>query len=251
MTVLVELFAGLASVTQAAFGLTPPCSRHGSKAGYSRKILEELEIDGERPDYCLLVDSDPLLCMALKDLFHRPAQLAREVKDLAWSEEDPKRVWEMARDYRNGSAAAWWLWCAGAFRGVGMYRGEHKLRPNLDGFSPNRDELVRRIAARPSLEDEVGILCMSAMDVALIGGAAVYMDAPYQNTSDYEASESFDLELLAYNWTEVGSKVVISEGRPMNLPGFKEPLEITGDRRGQSRKDSNNLREFLMTSERP
>lgn len=247
---MVELFAGLAAVTQAAFGLEPPCSRHGCKTGYAKTILRHLELDDVRPDYCLLVDSDPSLVAALRDLFHRPKQLAAEVDQLAWRSNDPKVVWEEARAERDGSTAAWWLACAGSFRGVGFYRGEHKHRPNLDGFSPSREELIRRIAARPSLEEEVGIVCMSAMDVELMQGAAVYMDPEYEGTSKYSGTKPFDIELLAYNWSEIGSKVAVSEGKKLELPGF-DAFEITNERRGQSRKDSVNSREFLMVSRRP
>lgn len=249
--VLVELFAGMAAVTQAAFGLEPPCSRHGCKTGYTKPILKALGIEpDEVPDYVLLVDSDPHLCRALKDLFHRPRQLAQEVQELAFRNPDAKATWEAAYEEREGSSAAWWLACAGSFRGVGSYRGEHVHRPNLDGFSPNRNELVRRISARPKFENEVGVVCMSAMDVELMKGALVYIDAPYIETTPYENELPFDVELLAYNWTEMGSKVVISEGKPLQIPGF-DVVEITNERRGQERKDSNNRREYLMVSRSP
>lgn len=240
--VLVEPFCGLAAVTLSYFGLQPPCSRHGCKTGYAAAIRPHL---GEAFDYFVLSDVDRALTHALRDLCHRPEQLAAEVSALARESPDARECWEFARREKEGSTAAWWIWCAGAFRGVGNWRGEHSRRPNSDGgFSPNRNELARRIAARPKLK-RVEVVCSVAGAVEASPNSVAYLDPPYHNTADYPTKAKFDLRELAFDWHEAGARVVVSEATPRYWGDAAEHVEITHRREGQSRKDSLDKSEWL------
>jgi hypothetical protein len=242
--VLVEPFAGLAALSHSLFWLLPPCSRLGSKAAYAGAIAKALKLQ-PLPERVILADVDAGLVRAMKALFHRPQQLALQVSKLATRGRDARRCWDMAKEERNENPAAWWLWAAGAWRGVGRYRGEHIHRPNLDGFSPNRDELVRRIASRPILR-QVSILRCSAAEVEPFKNATVYLDPPFagRDRVQYESGvEPFDLEGIARSWVEAGSVVAVSEAKPLRWRGFRSQ-EITGERRGAKSA----LREWLAVS---
>lgn len=238
----VELFAGLAAWTLNLHGARPPASRIGAKTGYAGAISRALGVRG-RPERVVLVDADQALVNAMRHLLHEPKYLANAVHLQALAGHRklvPYQVWTDARERRHldgfVGAAAWWLYTSGARGGVGGFKGEHKLRPSVDGFIPSRESLVARLGRSPALP-HVDVVCADATLVEPIPGAVVYMDPPYEGRQGYGAAPFAmeDVVPIARRWHAAGCKVAISYDAPLAPLGWPS-VEITEARFGQTRR---------------
>lgn len=241
MTVLVELYAGLASLTWHFMQLRPPVSRIGAKTGYAVALARELDLNVP-PAAVLLVERDPLVANVLRVLTQPgdAALVANEVEALGSL--PPRVAWERCRDSREDPAgthteraARWLLHAAGARGGIGGFKGTHKLRPSVDGFIPSRASLVQRLRAWRSPPFPVEVRCCAAEVVVPLPRATVYLDPPYDGRQSYGGGRVLPVETIALRWAAVGCVVGISEGRPLALPGWRS-VDLTARRQGQYRR---------------
>lgn len=231
-------------------GQQPPCSRIGSKWGYAPQICHALGLKGCELEDVWLVEADLALANAVAWLLRRPVDLANAVELAALGE--PRNVWHRARDVARESfpdtveaAAAWWLWVAGARGGIGGFKGQHKLRPNVDGFIPGRISLIERI--RSSQPIPAQILTMDARDFDPPAGAIVYIDPPYHGAQGYGPElPRGDVQRLASEWHSLGCTVGVSEREPLILTGARH-VELTDLRAGQFRRSLTRSRVEWLT----
>lgn len=236
----VELCAGLASVTLHLFGTKPPVARVGSKAGYAADVARLLEL--ERPEKALLVEADPHLANLLEYLVQDARALAHVIAGREWDVGSPTAVWRACRRERFDAegpmtrAAAHLVWICGARGGIGGFKGEHKLRPSVDGFIPSRASLLRRLERLADVlpAGKISVRCEDARRVRPRKNAVVYIDPPYQDRQGfgYELPRA-DMLAVARRWAAVGCRVGISEAEPLPLLGWRSRALI---RHGQNRR---------------
>ena len=250
----VEACCGLGTLTlHMTQGAKPPVSRIGSKAGYVAPILEALG----RSSFSryILWDADHRLVNAVRWMFHDPEAIAACIERY-WLLREAEECWKAAKKSKGVeattavSAAAWWLWGAGARGGVGGFKGKHKHRPNVDGFIPSRQSLVKRfreLKPQPGVE----VHCTDGRYSCLCPqGSVVYLDPPYVDTTGYEVRLSrVDLLHLVKRMCPHAKRIVISEQEPLRIAGAQH-IDITKQRKGQARKSlSRSTSEWLTVVE--
>lgn len=229
---LIELCAGTGAVSYAAVAAPRfPASRIGSKTGYVTPIFEALGI--RTPiDTALLVEADERLTQIHAALASDPDALADALEERLST--PAERTWREAR--LRSDPASCLLTLAGARGGVGGFKGLHKLRPNVDGFIPSRQSLIKRVRAFAAHKGKCVTLQadVTELDPEAYAPTRVYCDPPYQGRQGYDCALGLRVEILAQRWRSAGHLVVVSEARP--LPGADSVIEITSHRRGQNRR---------------
>ena len=222
---LIEMCAGTAAVALAAMAAPGfPASRRGSKRGWTAPILSALGVvvPVER---VLLVEIDPALCDLYVQLFSAPHRLADEIESRAFT--DAREEWARAR--AGSGAADVLLTIAGSRGGTrdGGFKGLHKLRASVDGFTPTRASLAARVREFAGFQGRVDVLCADASLVlpSAYQGTAVYIDPPYVGRRGYECDVPVDTGVIAAGWRDAGHRIVVSEARP--LPDADDTIDIT------------------------
>ena len=205
-------------------------------------ILEALGV-AVPVDRALLIEIDPALCSLLVALFSDPESIADDID--ARSGTNARDEWARARG--GTSPADVLLTIAGSRGGTrdGGFKGLHKLRASVDGFTPNRRALAARVREFTTVRGRVDVLCADAACVIASDyeATAVYIDPPYFGRRGYGQTLA-DPAGIARIWTEAGHRVVVSETFP--LRGAVATHEITNLRAGQSRqRNSNDNTEWL------
>lgn len=246
---LIELCAGTAAVSLAALGAPEfPVSRFGSKRGYADAILRRMGLARggllEHASELVLVEADPRVAGVLKALLTEPGKLYEGLLEVRRGGHHltERQLWQRVR-WEPGPAKSL-VWMAGARGGIGRWRGDHKLRPQSGGFSPNLDELQRRVAefARWVRERgwvvEVKVVCEDLWKVSSsrYSPSLVYFDPPYPGETQYRHRLEREPGHIALGWHESGHHVFMSYDRPITerTRGMRCE-EITGERVGQAR----------------
>lgn len=235
---LIEMCAGTAAVGLAAIGAPGfPASRRGSKRGWTTPILKALGI--EPPvRRILLVEIDPALCGLYERLFNDSSRLADEIEARSFSE--ARTEWSRAR--AGDGAADVLLTIAGSRGGTrdGGFKGTHKLRASVDGFTPTRTSLAARVRGLAGFGGRVDVLCADAGLVvpSVYSATAVYIDPPYAGRRGYDRDAAIDPSSIAERWRDAGHRVVVSEAVP--IPRADAAIDITSQRAGQARRSNVN-----------
>ncbi len=250
----IELCAGSAALTLWMNEKQHPVVAYaGGKAGYAEEILKILHPEGIR--HFVLVDLGPW-----GRTWETLIRYSENVADVLLSkkEEEPLEVRTWALEHIRSisevvAAAAHLLVIASTYGGFekGGFKGRHKHRPNVDGFIPNRRNLAQRVR---SLKIPSSIKAYHA-DAGTIDPfpALVYIDPPYRGTTKYSASFSrASVVTTAIRWSNAGSRVVVSEGEPIEelvALGWS-CKEITKARKGQKRTNTRSVEEWLTWDRR-
>lgn len=245
---LVEPYAGFAGLTlYLLFGMGSPASRIGNKTCYAPDIGRKLvPMDGV-VDRALLVDADPAVVNFWTYLPDLPRVLPPRL------EGPPRTVWERARKERSDpgaeGAAAWLTWTAGARGGIGGFKGEHKLRPSVDGFIPARPSLLRRIVALSGRWKNVEVRLGRAEDLVFAPDDLAYMDPPYQGgVEGYDATT--DIPAIVQTWKNAKNaarRAISANAKRAYGPGVFGfdgqwvPVERTGQMRRSLTRSSDEL----------
>ena len=230
--VLVEGCAGMAAVSWAAFGMTPPVSYQGGKRGYAADILRHLRI--WRPERIVLVETDPWVAAALRCAWSAPdrARAVAICRESAEPEERQRARWNALREAMQAGrlapdspdAGAIWLWMRP--RTVPFVQ-PHEARASdwmprahpRDGSSQWAIGAPATSLARPLPPCRVEVRCASIADQAPIPGAILYLDPPYQGTTGYADGATLTrAEVLAAagRWRDAGCAVGVSEAEPLS-----------------------------------
>ncbi len=247
----IELCAGSAALTLWMNGRQRPLVAYaGGKRGYVEKIIKVLKPEGV--NQFILVDLGPW-GRTWKILIHRSKDVADVIESK--SIEDPLEVrkWALEKNRCILSddvvvAASHLLVIASTYGGFekGGFKGKHKRRPNVDGFIPNRNSLAERVRSL-NIPSSMTAHHVDAESIEPFP-ALVYIDPPYRGTTKYMASFSRESVVkTALKWSKVGSRVVISEGEPIEELVTLGWLckEITKARNGQNRTNTRSDRELI------
>lgn len=239
MARLVEGYCGMCAVTLSYFGFRPPASRIGSKLGYAHEIVPHL---GNVEEF-ICIDTDPALVRALQAMFS-----GCDISEYMGG--DAREQWYKAKAARTASAAAWWVWTAGARGGIGGFKGAHKHRPNVDGFIPNRESLQARLDAIANANLPIRVECASAATFRYREGDKVYFDPPYLNAQGYGATQVVT-EKAWGQAIQVADVVCVSERDKTSLPWLPEHSWHDLTRKGQARRSmTRTTREVLSVCKR-
>jgi hypothetical protein len=258
MAKLIELYAGFAGLSCYVLGARPPVSRIGSKFGYAEAILDESGFSKSDFESILIVDSDERVtnlwsCLMIQGAIGLRAELLME---------RGKEGWEYARTESpcsaadHEAAAAFVVSVAGSRGGVGGWRGTHKHRPSVNGFSPSPETIKKRL---DRLSDLLGRMPRCSWTInrkaeeipptAFGTGNLVYIDPPYYGRTGYGKQERSDFVSVAESWRVAGNKVIVSYDSPVEIGQSWRHVDITSKRKGQKRVSlSKNNREWLTIS---
>lgn len=278
---MVELCAGTAalSVRLAKAGGRPVISRMGAKTGYADRILELAGLrPGQGADLYLWCEPDPGARLLLEA--YRSQRLAREAAAIvrSWADEDPRALWQRLK--AEGPARHEVTDCSwrAAYFLVGKCDPRELARVarlltsnrliNLDSrtwentgeggstfggpeFCTPIDRLEGALQWAPEVQEAV-IRDSAISPPPIPPGSVVYIDPPYVGTTGYAHDlPRAEVVRLAREWAEAGALVMISEAQPIvELDGW-HVVEITGDRKGQTRTFSKQKREFVTMSAPP
>ena len=236
----------------------PLVSYAGGKGGYAAAIARILKL--EKPTELTLLEPGPWArtLSALTDEFSCTSIVGLIRR---WQEEPAKELWERCREYVESEdcrtetyAAAHLLLIAGTYGGheKGGFKGPHKLRPNVDGFIPKRETLIKRVQKISKVDwPLVRIMRTGATDIAPLGDFC-YIDPPYVkcNTKYSHEFPREDVVATAKQWHEAGISVAISENEaiPELVTEGWQAIEITHERKGQQRKNTQTAAEWLTVS---
>jgi site-specific DNA-adenine methylase len=115
----------------------------------------------------------------------------------------------------------------------------------VDGFTPNRHALAKRVRAFAPLAGRATVICgdVATLDPERFAPTRVYMDPPYADRRGYGAKLSGPAH-IARRWAHAGHLVLVSEAIP--LAEADATIEITHLRSGQSRRSlTNNQAEWI------
>ncbi len=256
----VELCAGSAAMTLYLMGYGRPLvSYAGGKGGYAAAISRILKL--ERPTELTLVDPSPW-GRTLHALTSDKASCARVAELIKrWKDQPAKQLWERSGrhvelgDCDNQTFATYHLLLVAGTHGgheKGGFKGPHKLRSNVDGFIPKRETLVKRIEKLAKVDwPPLRVIREEAAEIIPFGDFC-YIDPPYAkcNTKYSHEFPREDVIATAKRWHEAGTSVAISENEPIPelvTEGW-HPINITNERKGQSRKNSQTATEWLTVS---
>lgn len=245
---LVEPYAGLAGLTcRVLFSVDSPVSRVGNKSKYAWDLSRLLIPTDGRVTSALLVDNDPAIVNFWTYLPELPKVLPPRL------EGPPRIVWERARKERNDpgaeGAAAWLTWTAGARGGIGGFKGEHKLRPSVDGFIPARPSLIRRIVALAGRWRDVEVRLGLAEDVVFGPDDIAYLDPPYPGKQGYDGDTN--TPAIALTWSNARAarrRAISADGRQSygrSIFGFDAQWTKL-ERRGQTRRSLTRTADELL-----
>lgn len=270
MRTFVELFAGAASVSLRLFGGRPPLPYMGSKWRYAQAIIDAAGI--EKPDRVVLCEPGPWgwVWLAVAE------GQQRRVADLisVFASRDPLQLYHqllvapatLTMGDASMVAARYLLLQRLTFRGKpvtldsecrwrshGFNRTSGYGLPATQRFGevkPQLPRLAQRVAQMPALP-ELGVYVGSAIDLPTPADASdhtVYIDPPYQGTTDYGPHTCSRDEVLeiAERWHRAGAHVIVSEREPIRDDWHS--AEITRQR--AQKKSSWQTAEWL-TSNRP
>lgn len=264
----VELCCGSAALTWHLIDdtLVSPVSYAGSKYGYAKAIVEALGLENKQ-----------LLSVTLNDpgtwgkiwssVIKTPILVSEACTDIANMTLAPKDLFlalpSMIQEAKleHEEAALRLVKLSGTFGGkeVGGFRSTHKLRPNVDGYSPNRKTIATRVSAFASIDNNIqwNFYNTPASRVPIPTPVApdtfVYIDPPYLGSESVYANRfgRDDVLATAIKWSHSGANVVISEACPL----FEHPMlaedggwisiDITTKRVGQYRKNSKTASEWI------
>lgn len=271
MTVFVELFAGSAAVSLSICNTSPPVSYVGSKKGYSDIILQTLLLD--KADVDTIVLNDLGLWGDIWPAVLTDVSAVSDKLELFSKLPDPKGFYTSIKTRLttenitiHEKAALQLCFIAGTYgsKEVGGFKGLHKLRPNVDGFIPSRRNLAVRVRTMLSGLQKVKWECYKTdagkvpTHLFLNNGTTapqvgqrvvVYLDPPYLGSeSVYKNKISrTDVIELARKWKNSGADVAVSESSPIQelVEEGWTSVDVTHDRTGQFRKNTNSSNEFL------
>ena len=252
--VLVELCAGSAALTRWRSGGWKLVSYAGGKDGYAESIADLMDL--QRVERVLLAEPGiwhdvwVALTWGLSD---RVADVVER-----WQYEDARTLWDALRGGR-GKYEHEWVRAARALVLVsgthggherGGFKGLHVNRPSVDGFIPSRGSLAWRLREIPELPP-IEVFRYAA-DVEPFAGACVYIDPPYKGRTGYEHTLTrFEVIELAMAWKDAGARVVaVSEATPLRFDNGWTTHELTAARRGQVRRNSRSVQEWLTVYKR-
>lgn len=276
--ILVELCAGSAAVSLRWLraDARPPLAYQGGKRGYADQILQALGLQpgGGRGQQVVLCEPGPWgEAWALWRTTEGRADTIGRLR--AWVDEDPRTLWERLRtapvptDERE-RVAAWAvlnLWSFGqkpilidggwvhhGFNPAAAYRldyHESRRKAGLRVYTGDEirihKQLIPALEALPDLS-RLTVLQCRAEDVALIPGAVVLIDPPYQGTTCAYGHSLPRSEVLsiATRWRAAGCIVAICEAEPLPLVGWHH--HELGGPSGFGRTWSRQRREVLTMS---
>lgn len=260
----IELCCGSAAMTWHLLGdkVVAPVSYTGSKAGYAAEIAATIGIG--RPSSVTL--NDPGTWGKIwPPVIATPTRVSDHLLTLATDSRDPKALFldlsSMIDSEADPSIEAALRLCkvAGTFGGkeIGGFKGKHKLRPNVDGFIPNRRTIAERTLGFSKIDPTVQwkFFNQNAQTIEpplCTKGTYVYLDPPYVGSESVYAN-SFsreDVLTTAIKWADAGANVIISEAVPLCTAkelvdhGGWESIELIS-RVGQARKNSKSTKEFI------
>lgn len=160
---------------------------------------------------------------------------------------------ENAESHVLGAASL--LLIAGTYGGkeIGGFKGKHKNRPNVDGFIPSRETIIKRVQMLDISRKIITSSNTLAQQVPVISckkgeRIVVFIDPPYhvgKNVYKHDFCRT-DVINVAKKWFESGADVVVSEAT--TIPELEEwscfDISRCGDK-GQNRKNSKSKTELL------
>lgn len=246
-----ELCAGSAALYRSLVGSPKLLGSMGAKDGYVDAIKEAWGLPSSFESYHL---NDPgpwgVVWGALIQDHEAVAAYVR-----SRSSDDPKSVWRECynSDWTVGgaiAAAKVLLRLASTHGGaeVGGFKGRHKLRPNVDGFIPNRESLAARVG-KFVFHERTTVSRADALAMRPEPGDFVYIDPPYNETTKYEVRSLGRSRVVSYaiELANRGCSVCVSESSEMALPGWR-CVNLTNRRVGQFRKNSRSRQELIYLS---
>lgn len=250
---LVEACAGSAALARRLLGAGPLVGYKGGKDGYAQAIIEAW--DCPSPDEVHL-NEPGLWGFIWPSLIADQKAVGDEIDAL--SSVPPRQLWDEIRrlvpDQDSPRVAARLLCRIAAAHGgceFGGFKGQHKLRPNVDGYIPSRRSLAARVRDL-RLNVKMGVTRRSATDLE-VRDAWVYIDPPYDGTRGYVHGLSrHDVVAVALRLAQ-RNRVAVSEG--VRLSELTErgwlAVELTRGRVGQYRKNTRSHEEWLHISPQP
>lgn len=254
MSVLVEPCAGSAAVARQLCRLGRVVGYMGGKDGYAEAIVAAWR----PPEPTRVVLNDPgLWGLIWEGVVQARLEVAEAIRVLARDDalETFERAVAVRADYEATPLNAALALCriAGSYCGseTGGFKGDHKLRPNAEGFTPGRLALAERVAAM-DWPVPVTVSRAPASALRIPAGSWVYIDPPYSGTKGYLFGlDRREVLALARHCVGVARSVAVSEGeRLVGLSDWRH-VRLTDSRYGQSRKHSRSHEEHLTISRRP
>lgn len=261
---LVELYAGLASLSLWCVGGKPVLGRRGSKASYAEAIAARF-FGGRRPTRFLLNDADAGVANALAMLVGRETreEVARRIDEWSRSSLSPIALWRetAAAAHPNDpprEAARWLLVSAGSAVGDEMsgcaFAPESVPRSKTSRyvtFAPSLATLAVRARAFPLDASFCNVRHGPAETLAPILDAIAYLDPPYASTQGYGRVSLLPPRSLCEQWARAGCKVALSETLASQAPlGWPchDLTDIPGTRRDRQMIRVKGRRELLFVS---
>lgn len=240
---LVELYAGLASLSLWFVGGRPLLGRRGSKTKYAERIAGAL-FGERRPTRFLLNDADAGVANVLRCLCDQtlrssvgsalaeavelrarcsPASLRAEYASLS-HEDDPAR-----------EAARWLIVSAGSgFGDIGSGNAfasntvpRSQMARSRD-FAPLLPELAARVRAWPLDTSVCDVRHGPAETLDPIGDAVAYLDPPYAGTNGYASVALLPPRSIAERWARAGCRVGLSETLASQAPLGWRCVDLSG-----------------------
>lgn len=229
---LVELYAGLASLSLWFFGAKPPLGRRGSKTAYAERIAGVLFGD-RKPTRFLLNDADECIANVLRCLCdpRLRVEVARHIETSAQIKKQAYLLWHDLNQNRDPNdplreAARWLMLSAGCHQG--MMKHGCEMRPDLinppgnhprvRNFSPRLDDLTNRIRAFPLDVSFCDVRHGPAETLDPISGAVAYLDPPYVDTNGYLSITLLPPRSIAERWARADCRIGLSETLASQAP---------------------------------